>query len=671
MHQPEKDSDSSFSGDNGEEYEIPLKLNSKGIELATISKVPPGCISGIGGVVSAKSVKLISEEADYVAAMTRDRWLSELRDEVRLHARNLGCNIVLGYRENISIHEDLYILAVEGTACRIRRKEKIRRQPQIEINDVSSADESIIASKEEQSLEKSPLQTKKMIRPTIRKLRDCASCHTPRGKAFLRRNVDSPTSETCNICRKSLVSEILLATTELSSEVETFGHQQLIESYVCRPLKKKKDGEPTATTVSSNLPFVEYDLYRQLQFKLRYFGLNSIFGLKYQVVTSDTMIIALASGTGVCLAALPEPQALQISRNIDIRDAEDEEIFNFQEKVAKVSSSKYAAIHEMYNDRFSSASDSSSEGLDPSSSSTSSSSSDGSLSDEQSVVQIDDEADEDLLLTLVEPNIPTAILAGTLDTQPAVDSSLSPKSSLHQVSHFICQFRRFTISKDNHHPNSSLSTQFTRHYEEIIAQIDGIFNGRPKIHSIKHQLNLIRSVELQVVTTATVFGAVNIPVASSRDLLAPINFDWNEQGAFSSDSDDEGNAAPNRPGPDGAAPTTTPPSNITFSTGSSIPSSVFVDNCGTITVQLFKEIYSHESTSGFTGFVNSTILDTFAITRAIATSLGGNAVTSVSFKPAAFYENFKNQLHAVVSLTADVVEVEHDRVDVWSLVQSI
>ncbi|PJF17466.1 hypothetical protein PSACC_02716 [Paramicrosporidium saccamoebae] len=649
MQQSEQDSDSKDAMDE----EIPLKLHSKGIELATISKLPPGCISGIGGVVSAKSVKLLSDETDYSDAITRDRWLSELRDEIRLHARNLGCNIVLGYRENISIHEDLYILAAEGTACRIRGREMRRHQLR---DDRSSEDETLVSEKAER------------VKRVVKRLKECAFCHLPRRKAIQRTVMAN--SSTCNICRKMLVPEMLLATTELTSDVEVFRDQRLVESFVCRPLRRKKDGEPTAATVSLNLPFVEYDLYRQLQFKLRYYGFNAVFGLRYQILASDTMIVALASGTGACLAALPEPQALQISRNIDIRDAEDEQIFSFQERVAKASSSTYDIIHEMYSDRFqSTSSESSSDAEDSPSSSSSSSSSEGDLSDDQSVVQIDDEADEDLLLTLVEPNISTAVLAGTLDTQPSVDPSLSPCSSLHQISHFVCQFRRVNIAKENHHPNSALSTQFSRHYEEMIAQLDGLFTGTPRIHCIRHQLNLVRSVELQIVTIATVFGTVNVPVASSKDLLEPITFDWAEQDVISSDSDDE-DAVPTRPGTD-TSPTVVPPASISFTTGTHTPSSVLVDNCGTIAVQLFKEIYSHESAGGFPGFVNSTISDAFSITRAYAASLGGNAVTAVAFKPAAFYENFKNQMHVVMSLTADVVEVEHDRETAWSLLQSI
>jgi len=164
----------------------------------------------------------------------------------------------------------------------------------------------------------------------------------------------------------------------MPNDVEIFGEQSLVESYVCRPTKKKKEGELAAHSVSVNLAFVEYELYRQLHFKLRYNGFNAVYGLKYHFLATDKAIIAVASGTGVCLAALPKANPLQISRNIAIRDREDREIFELQETIAKLSLEKQQKIERMYQDRF--PSDRSSIG----GSSSSSSSSDGSLTDDTS-----------------------------------------------------------------------------------------------------------------------------------------------------------------------------------------------------------------------------------------------------------------------------------------------
>jgi hypothetical protein len=45
------------------------------------------------------------------------RWL-ELREEIKSHARSLNCPFVLGYKETITICEDICVLSANGTAAR-------------------------------------------------------------------------------------------------------------------------------------------------------------------------------------------------------------------------------------------------------------------------------------------------------------------------------------------------------------------------------------------------------------------------------------------------------------------------------------------------------------------------------------------------------------------------
>lgn len=652
---------SSDPGPTGRPQDPPsVLLYSRGIELATLNKLPSACIVAMGGVVSAKSVKVLSEESEYGSAATRDRWLSELREEIKSHARSLGCNIVLGYSESISIHDALYVLAAEGTACRLGRKESSRRTHP-SLRSVSSGDEeeeekalgAREEAKDDHSLTVRPSRQKHRHR--IKKPRECAACHLPK-----KRLATSPLEslERCNICRRAFVSKLVLSTVELPSDLECFGGTQIIESYVCRPLKRKRDGEHLAVTVSSNLPFVEYDAYRQMQFKMRSNGYNAVFSLRYQLLVSDQVIIAIVAGTGVCVAALPRPQALQINRNIGIKDAEDAEIYDFQQRVALASAERHALVESRYSLRFpqqtsSSSGDDDSTSSSSSSAGSSSSSGESSASSEDEIVQIDDEADEDLLLTLMEPLCTLVGLLSSMDSQPIEDPAVSSplKSSLQLSSHFVCNFRRFSIDlldHQLHHPNSFLAQHFSAQYVEIMEQVAGVFSSisQPQLHCVRHQLNLVRSVELQIVTTATIYGympcpTTSPPAAALVDIPSPIKF--RPEDAI------EETLLPEAP-------------MVIFTTGTAIPRSHFSANCGTITLQLFKEIYYHESIGGFPGFVHSIMADLMAYARASARALGGNALCSVAFKPAAFYENFKSQLHAVVSLTADVVTVErqHD-----------
>lgn len=69
----------------------------------TMQQYPAGFILNIGGLVSARSVKLLERITNLEEPEGRDAWWTEIRMEVRSHARALACNVVLGYKEEISI----------------------------------------------------------------------------------------------------------------------------------------------------------------------------------------------------------------------------------------------------------------------------------------------------------------------------------------------------------------------------------------------------------------------------------------------------------------------------------------------------------------------------------------------------------------------------------------
>jgi hypothetical protein len=54
-------------------------------------------------MVNAKSVKLLERMSNMEEPESRDSWWSELRLEMRSHARALSCNVILGYSENTAI----------------------------------------------------------------------------------------------------------------------------------------------------------------------------------------------------------------------------------------------------------------------------------------------------------------------------------------------------------------------------------------------------------------------------------------------------------------------------------------------------------------------------------------------------------------------------------------
>lgn len=68
--------------------------------------------------MAARSVKVIGQESkEERVAGDRDAWWSEVREDIRAHARALDCSHVLGYTETTTIHEDVCVLSGAGTAC--------------------------------------------------------------------------------------------------------------------------------------------------------------------------------------------------------------------------------------------------------------------------------------------------------------------------------------------------------------------------------------------------------------------------------------------------------------------------------------------------------------------------------------------------------------------------
>lgn len=116
--------------------------------------------------------------------------------------------------------------------------------------------------------------------------------------------------------------EAILATIEPPASLQIRGHGQLLEARVCR-FRKHGSGEADAVLVSDVLPFVEFELHRQMMLKLRVFGMNAAFGYCSQIQVSNTMVVAVATATAVYADALPPPAAVQIARSLEIRTQED------------------------------------------------------------------------------------------------------------------------------------------------------------------------------------------------------------------------------------------------------------------------------------------------------------------------------------------------------------
>ena len=71
--------------------------------------------------------------------------------------------------------------------------------------------------------------------------------------------------------------------------------------------KKHSQGENNAKEISDALPFIEYEVHRQLINKLKTKGMNALFGLQMKVSLGDRTLIGTATATACFLSALPAP----------------------------------------------------------------------------------------------------------------------------------------------------------------------------------------------------------------------------------------------------------------------------------------------------------------------------------------------------------------------------
>ncbi|XP_051889450.1 C2 domain-containing protein 5 isoform X9 [Pristis pectinata] len=288
----------------------------------TLTTFPPGFLVHVGGVVSARSVKLLDRihNPAFVGIMgntrsyklldwnsfnadepeTRDAWWAEIRQEIKSHGKALGCHAVVGYSESTSICEEVCILSASGTAAVLNPK--------------MLQDCSMEGCSEHRLDDASSL--------------GCSFCHIP----YDELNMPFPAHLTyCYVCRKQKVPDVLFTTIEPPLEAAITGKGCLIQARLCRQ-KKKTQGEANATAISNLLPFMEYELHTQLMNKLKLRGMNALFGLRIQIAVGENMLMGLASATGLYVTALPSPGGIQVAGKTP-SDSYDQHISNIQKKI--------------------------------------------------------------------------------------------------------------------------------------------------------------------------------------------------------------------------------------------------------------------------------------------------------------------------------------------------
>ncbi|XP_078232569.1 C2 domain-containing protein 5 isoform X28 [Pogona vitticeps] len=307
-------------------------LEQREFPFFTLTAFPPGFLLHVGGVVSARSVKLLDRIHNPDDPETRDAWWAEIRQEIKSHAKALGCHAVVGYSESTSICEEVCILSASGTAAVLNPRflqdgtmevcleQRLSWQPGY----FSIGSEKGEVDFFPQNQDSSPLLGLEEASPP-----GCGFCHIP----YDELNMPFPAHLTyCCNCRKQKVPDVLFTTIDLPVDALVVGKGCLIQARLCR-LKKKAQAEANATSISNLLPFMEYEVHTQLMNKLKLKGMNALFGLRIQITVGETMLMGLASATGVYLAALPTPGGIQIAGKTPNDATYEQHISHMQKKI--------------------------------------------------------------------------------------------------------------------------------------------------------------------------------------------------------------------------------------------------------------------------------------------------------------------------------------------------
>ncbi|XP_043296061.1 C2 domain-containing protein 5 isoform X8 [Cervus canadensis] len=655
----------------------------------TLTAFPPGFLVHVGGVVSARSVKLLDRihNPAFVGIMgntrsyklldwnsfnsdepeTRDAWWAEIRQEIKSHAKALGCHAVVGYSESTSICEEVCILSASGTAA--------------VLNPRFLQDGTVEGCLEPRLEENLPA--------------GCGFCHIP----YDELNMPFPAHLTyCNNCRKQKVPDVLFTTIDLPVDATVIGKGCLIQARLCR-LKKKAQAEANATAISNLLPFMEYEVHTQLMNKLKLKAMNALFGLRIQITVGENMLMGLASATGVYLAALPTPGGIQIAGKTPNDGSYEQHISHMQKKINDTIA-KNKELYEINPPEISEEIIGSPipeprqrSRLLRSQSESSDEVTELDLSHGKKdafVLEIDDtDAMEDVhsLLTDVPP--PSGFYSCNTEIMPGINNWTSEIQMFTSV-------RVIRLSSLNL-TNQALNKNFNDLCENLLKSL--YFKLRSMIPCCLCHVNFTVSLPedelIQVTVTAVAITfdknqALQTTKTHAEKLLQRASTDNEELLQFPLELCSD--SLPSHPFPPAKAVTvekaspmgegnfrnrSTPPcANSTVGVVkmtplSFIPGAKITKYLGIINMFFIRETTSLREEGGVSGFLHAFIAEVFAMVRAHVAALGGNAVVSYIMKQCVFMENpNKNQAQCLINVSGDaVVFVRESELEVVSTQQ--
>ncbi|XP_060779156.1 C2 domain-containing protein 5 isoform X4 [Neoarius graeffei] len=667
-------------------------LEQREFPFFTLTSFPPGFLLHVGGVVSARSVKLLDRIHNPDEPETRDAWWEEIRQEIKSHAKALGCHAVVGYSESTSICEEVCILSASGTAA-------------------------ILSSR---FMQDGTLDTEHRFDDVVPPA--CGFCHIP----YDELNMPFPAQLTyCHCCRRHKVPDVLFTTIDVPSEAHVTGKGCLIQARLCRT-KKKAQGEGNAMAISNLLPFLEYELHTQLMNKLKLRNMNALFGLRIQISVGENMLLGLASATGVYLTALPSPGGIQIAGKTPSDITYEQHLSNMQKKINDTIA-KNKELYEINPPEFVEELIGSPipeprqrSRLFRSHSESSDEVSELDLSHGKKdafVLEIDDtDAFEDIHSLLTDAPTPSGFYSCNTENMPGIynwtsglqmftsvrvfrlSNATLTNQGLNKIFSDLCEnllkslyFKlrsmvpcclchvNFTVAVPEDELIQVAVTAVAMSFDKDQTQENGPRSGEKTLLKVtENEEQLQFPLELPAESSSSSSSSSN-PLSSAKGLAEvsgalPSARDrcssWIEQlrlkahtirrGSIKTTSSLEKSS----PLPEGRSRSLRssrcyPGGSVTvvkMTPLSFIPGTKIIKYLGIINMFFIRETTSLREEGGVSGFLHSFIAEVFAMVRAHVAALGGNAVVSYSMKECVFMENpNKNQAQCLINVSGDAV----------------
>ncbi|XP_070556208.1 C2 domain-containing protein 5-like isoform X2 [Ptychodera flava] len=633
----------------------------------SINHFPSGFLVHLGGMVTARSVKLLdrihnpgrlflSDEPE-----TRDAWWTEIRTEIRSHANAMGCHAVVGYRETTSICDEICVLSASGTAAVINLQTDAQQQAVYQKGlltmslDRKEFEKEKGHMKETQSSSQDGANADDTSGETLFK---CSLCHIP----YKENSLPFPVSMAkCCKCGLSSVPDILFTTIQPPHELEILGKGCLLQARICRT-KRKAQGEANAALVSDALPFMEYELHRQLMSKLKVKGMNTIFDLRVQVNVGETLLVGVATGTAVYLSALPPPTLLRVTSK-GVTPNTGKHISDVQKKIVDTTTKNrdFYGVNppETIGDSPESPRVQNNGDVEPVDDVTEINLSSGTK--ETFVLEIDDTEDEGIVSLILDPEIPKGFDLCSTEVYPG-NKALSKQLQMFSVVY------RQTFNLLETPNNRKLADIFDKLIKMACFKLRSMVPCC--VCDLHFDVRIPEDDQIQIWLTAAVASVEKRSYEQQLTGKAPsdsdLQFTMEELSDQSSHIPFTGKSKAHKLPrlerrmqyiKDSAVYRPV----VEITPLCYVPGATIDRYMGNINLYFIRESTSVREVGGVSGFMHSFVSEVQAMIRSHVLALGGNAIVAYDMIECVLSENpHKNQCQCLINVTGDAVRVIHD-----------